>query len=403
MIDPSRIRIPGPLEPFAAGFVAELRRQGYTPASLRHQLELVAHLSRWLAAQALDSGALSPVTAKRFLTFRRDAGYTNHLSEQALRPVIAYLQGLGATPLAGAPVPDGPVEALLVRYRNYLASERGLMPATVRRHLGAVRPFLEHRLDPEGLELGCLSSADVTTFCVSRCPDQSQGTAKWTVTALRSLLGFLHAEGLIRHPLTGAVPSVASWQATGLPKGLEPKQVQTLLTSCDRGTANGRRDFAILTTLSRLGLRAGEIAALLLDDIDWRAGEILVCGKGRRAERLPLPTDVGEALTAYLQGDRPRTAQGRAVFVRVRAPHRALTSGGVSKVVAAAARRAGLPRIGAHRLRHTVATAVLRAGAPLAEVGQLLRHRRAATTAIYAKVDRERLRTIARPWPGGAR
>jgi site-specific recombinase XerD len=203
--------------------------------------------------------------------------------------------------------------------------------------------------------------------------------------------------------LVGAVPSVASWQATALPKGLEPEQVHSLLASCDRSTANGSRDLAILTTLARLGLRVVEIAALSLEDIDWRAGEIVVRGKGRRTERLPLPTDVGEALAAYLRGGRSPTAEGRTVFVRVRAPHRALTSSGVRHVVKAAARRVGLPRIGAHRFRHTVATEMLRAGAPLAEVGQLLRHRRAATTAIYAKVDRERLRTIARPWPGGAR
>ncbi|WP_244621984.1 site-specific integrase [Neomesorhizobium albiziae] len=177
-------------------------------------------------------------------------------------------------------------------------------------------------------------------------------------------------------------------------------QVQRLLTSCDRGTPNGRRDFAVLTALVRLGLRAGEVAKLKLDDLDWRAGEILVRGKGSCIQRLPLPADVGEAVAAYLRYGRPRTAQGRTVFVRVRAPHNALTSAGVSQIVAAAGRRAGLGQIYAHRLRHTTASAMLRAGASLPEVGQVLRHRRALTTAIYAKVDREALRRIARPWPG---
>lgn len=187
----------------------------------------------------------------------------------------------------------------------------------------------------------------------------------------------------------------------GLPKALELDQVRRLLSSCDRDTANGRRDFAILTMLVRLGLRAGEVAGLGLDDIDWRAGETVIRGKGRRTEQVPLPADVGEAVAAYLRNGRPPTAEGRSVFVRFKAPHRALSAGGVSQVVAAAGLRAGLGRIHAHRLRHTAATEMLRAGAPLSEIGQLLRHRRLLTTAIYAKVDREALRTIARPWPGG--
>ncbi|GLS33118.1 hypothetical protein GCM10007937_48290 [Mesorhizobium albiziae] len=185
-----------------------------------------------------------------------------------------------------------------------------------------------------------------------------------------------------------------------MPKGLDCDQVQRLLTSCDRDTSNGCRDFAVLTMLVRLGLRAGEVAKFKLNDLDWRAGEILVRGKGSGIQRLPLPTDVGEAVAAYLRYGRPRTAQDRMVFVRVRAPHNALTSAGVSQIVAAAGCRAGLGQIYAHRLRHTAASAMLRAGASLPEVGQVLRHRRALTTAIYAKVDREALRTIARPWPG---
>ncbi len=222
------------------------------------------------------------------------------------------------------------------------------------------------------------------------------------MTALRSLLGFLHVDGAIEQSLASAVPSVAGRRLVGLPKGLEPAQVQCLLASCDSSTRTGRRDIAILTMLVRLGMRAGEVAALRLDDIDWRAGEIVVRGKGKCTERLPLPTDVGGAVAAYLHHHRPTSAQGRTVFVRIKAPHRALSSQGVSQAVAAAARRAGLGRIHAHRLRHTAATQMLRTGASLPEIGQLLRHRRALTTAIYAKVDREALRTIARPWPGDA-
>jgi integrase/recombinase XerD len=221
------------------------------------------------------------------------------------------------------------------------------------------------------------------------------------VTALRSLLGFLHVDGNIERSLAASVPSVAGRRLAGLPKGLDhPDQVRRLLASCDSGTGNGCRDFAVLTVLVRLGLRAGEVAKLVLDDIDWRAGEIVVRGKANCTERLPLPTDVGGAVAAYLHRGRPASAHGRTVFVRIKAPLRPLSAGGVTQVVAAAARRAGLGQIHAHRLRHTAATQMLRAGASLPEIGQLLRHRRALTTAIYAKVNRDALRTIARPWPG---
>ena len=235
---------------------------------------------------------------------------------------------------------------------------------------------------------------------VARCPGQSRGAAKLTVTALRSLLGFLHVEGVLARSLVEAVPSAASWRLSGLPKALEADDVARLMASCDRATANGVRDFAVLTLLVRLGLRAGEVAGLGLDDVDWRAGELVILGKGRRAERLPLPVDVGEAITAYLQAGRPVSAQDRALFQRVRAPHQALTTGGVTQLVVAASRRAGLGQIHAHRLRHTAATQMLRAGVPLEQVGQVLRHRAVLTTAIYAKVDRDALAGLARPWPG---
>jgi site-specific recombinase XerD len=295
------------------------------------------------------------------------------------------------------------VEVALERYRHYLTVERGLASASARAYVDAVRPFVRGRLAPDGgdLDLGHLKLADVTAFVVARCPQQSRGAAQQTVTALRSLLGFLHLEGTIERGLSTAVPTVAAWRLAGLPRGLEPTQVRRLLASCDRRTPRGRRDFAILTTLVRLGLRAAEVATLELDDIVWRAGEMIVHGKGKRAECLPLPVDVGEAIAAYLRGGRPPSAQGRTVFVRLIAPRCALGRGGVTHVVVDAARRAGLEPIRPHRLRHTAATQMLRAGASLPEIGQLLRHRHISTTAIYAKVDREALRTLARPWPGG--
>jgi site-specific recombinase XerD len=222
------------------------------------------------------------------------------------------------------------------------------------------------------------------------------------VSALRSLLRFLHVDGLVDQPLVQAVPSVAAWKLAGLPKALDADQVSALLASCDKATAVGRRDYAILVALVRLGLRAGEVASLCLDDIDWRRGELTVRGKGNRHERLPLPADVGQAVVSYLEAGRPAaTATGREVFVTVRAPHRELTRVTVTQVVARAARRAGLGRIYAHRLRHTAATGMLRGGASLAEIGQVLRHHRALTTMTYAKVDIDALRALARPWLGG--
>jgi integrase/recombinase XerD len=403
MRDPSRVRVSGPLAPFTAGFAAELQHHGYTQNSAGLLLQLAAHLSRWLAAEGLDAHALSPAEVERFMSARRAAGYTNHTSAKALAPLLAYLRALGAAPPAPASVPDGPVEELLAHYRRYLARERGLTAQSASGYADAVRPFFAERASAEGLGLAELRAADVTAFVTTHCPRQARGAAKLTVTALRSLLGFLRREGMIEVSLAEAVPSVAGWRLQGLPKALEPAEVESLLASCDAGTPTGRRDLAILTLLARLGLRRGEVAALLLDDIDWRAGELAVRGKGRRAERLPLPADVGEPLAAYLKDGRPQSAEGRSAFVRVKAPHRALTPSGVTAVVLAAARRAGLEGVASHRLRHSAATALLRAGASLPEVGQVLRHRQPVTTAIYAKVDREALRAIARPWPGGAR
>jgi integrase/recombinase XerD len=403
MNDPSRVRSSGPLKPFAAGFASELARQGYTRDSACMQVRLMAHVSRWLASEGLDAGGLCPTEVDRFLCARRRAGYKSKLTEKAMQPMLTYLRRLGAVPVPPVVAPDGPVEEVLEKYRDYLTVERGLGRPTARGYIDSVRPFLQGRVSPDGLSLALsrLSAADVRKFVVARCPSQSRSPAKLTVTVLRSFLGFLHVEGITTRPLGAAVPSVAGWRLAGLPKYLEPEEVRSLLASCDRRTKTGRRDFSILTVLARLGLRAGEVAALRLDDIDWRAGLLVVRGKGNRAESLPLPADVGEAVAAYLHRGRPASAEGRAVFVRVKAPHRALSSGGVTQVVAAAAHRAGLGQLYAHRLRHTVATQMLRAGSSLPEIGQVLRHRRVLTTAIYAKVDRDALRTIARPWPRG--
>ncbi len=402
MGDQSRARMSGPLEPFAPAFTGELERLGFTANSGRQQMGLVSHLSRWLAAEGLAAAALDGVVVERFCAARRAAGYTNQLTPKALEHLLAHLRGLGVVaPVLAAPA-EGPEEELLERFRAYLAAERGLVDAAAAGYVHAVRPFVGGLCGPDGIDLGGLCGADVVAFVAGRVPEMSPKVAQLTLSALRSLLRFLHLDGRIEQSLAEVVPSVASPRLAGLPKRLEPEQVGALLAACDLDSGIGRRDLAILTMLARLGLRAGEVAGLSLEDIDWRCGEIVVRAKGR-SERLPLPADVGEAIAGYLRDGRPESAQGRAVFVRVKAPHRALSPGRVSSIVADAARRAGLGVIHAHRLRHTAASEMLRAGASLADVGQVLGHRRAATTAIYAKVDREALRTIARPWPGCSR
>jgi len=213
-------------------------------------------------------------------------------------------------------------------------------------------------------------------------------------------LRYLHLAGLIEAPLVWAVPSVAELRDRTLPRGLAPGAVKKLLASCDRRRLVGRRDYAILLLLSRLGLRAAEVAGLKLDDVDWRGGLLLVRGKGGRHDQLPLPVDVGEALVSYLR--RCPRCESRALFLRTAAPREGLSRSAIGWVVRAACDRAGLPRVGAHRLRHTAATEMLRQGASLAEIGQVLRHREQKTTAIYAKVDRKALRPLARPWPSQA-
>ena len=399
MRDPSRTVVLGPLAPFADGFVVELSAQGYTAGSAVQQMCLMAHLSRWLEAEGLGPAALSPVVVGRFFSARRAAGYTSLLSSRALDSLLAYLRRLGVVPAAQTLVSDGPVEELLARFRGYLEIERGLVAGSSRVYVHWVWPFLEGLVDEDGLDLARVDAAAVRRFVVGFCAGRSRRTTEVLVAALRALLRFLYFEGELSRQLVDAVPSVAVWRLSGLPRRLEGEQVRRLLGACDRGTVQGRRDFAIVTVLVRLGLRAGAVAALVMGDIDWRAGEITTVGKGGRSERLPLPVDVGEAIVAYLGDGRPHRTLDGAVFVRMLAPYRALSRDGVSMVVTKAARRAGLGQVGAHRLRHTAASEMLRAGAGLPEIGQVLGHRAAATTAIYAKVDRDGLRQIARPWP----
>jgi site-specific recombinase XerC len=400
----SRVEVVGPLEVFRPGFEAVLAARGYTPLSAANQVRLMGHLSVWLEERDLTAAGLVPDVVDAFLVARRAAGYTAWLSLRGLEPLLEYLRGLGVAPMPVGSELSGPLEELVERYSRYLAMERGLVPTTVRYYLAEARLFLAGWVDACGSRLGELDAAGVTGFVVDLCAHRSVGSAKILVTVLRSLLRFLLLDGSISVDLVGAVPPVAGWRVGWLPKAIGAGEVALLLASCEqRRLPVGRRDRAVLLLMVRVGLRAGEVAGLRLDDLDWRRGEIVVRGKGRRDERLPLPVDVGEAIVAYLRGGRPAAVESRAVFIRARAPYVPMTAGAVKGVVRYAAARAGLAGVSAHRLRHTAATGMLRAQASLTEVGQVLRHRSTATTAIYAKVDRDRLRELAPAWPGVAR
>lgn len=394
---PSRVRVTGPLAPFVAGFRQELAHGGYTPNAASNQLQLMAHASRRLGVEEL-----TPTRVEEFLVRRRAEGYTLWLSARAMVPMLGYLRGLGAVSAPAALAPSTESEHLQASYRAYLVQERGLAAGTIVSYLHVARVFLAARVADGGdLHLDQLSAAEVTEFVLAECASRSVGSSKYIVCGLRSLLRYLYVAGRIEADLVAAVPKVAGWRLVGVPVSFGGAEVACLLASCDRRSRFGRRDYAVLILLSRLGLRAGEAAALELADIDWHAGELVVRGKGRRQERLPLPVDVGEALAGWLRRGRPR-CEATTVFTSVQAPHRPLTSGGVSAIVRAACGRAGLPAVNAHRLRHTAATAMLRAGASLPEVGQVLRHASVLTTAIYAKVDHDRLRGLALPWPEAA-
>ena len=394
------VRISGPLAEFAPGFGEYLERRGYRPGAVAAQLWLLVDMSRWLAECRLGAVDLTAVRVEQFSARRRAAGRARLFSPRAVDPLLEYLRGLGVVPVAVKAVPVTLVDALLERYHGYLVDRRGLSPSTVRNYAWVARGFLSWRETATGtLSLGELDSAAVIAFVLGESQRCSVGSAQCVVTRLRVFLRFLHVEGEIDRDLTGAVPSVASWRLAGLVKALDAGSLARLLASCDRRTRVGRRDFAVITLLSRLGLRAGEVAALRVSDIDWRGGELLVRGKGSRQERLPLPADVGEALAGWLARGRPR-CECVFVFTRVRAPLGQLSPGGVSAIVQHACRRAGLPMVGAHRLRHTAATEMLRAGGSLTEVGQVLRHRSRDVTSIYAKVDRLALAQVVMPWPG---
>ncbi len=402
----SRLWVPvlyGPLARYASGYGLWLSERGYSRWTIAHRLWQLDLLSRWLEREGLSPDELTRERVVEFLAARRAGGYSTWLSVRSTALPLEYLRELGAVPaeLARAAV-DDPIERLLADYGRYLLDERGLAEHTVlARYVPAARLFLSSRVGFDVSGLRQLSGADVSLFMVAECPKRSVSAARDLTGGLRSFLRWLYLTGAIPSALVWAVPTIADLRDSSLPRGLEPAVVKALLASCDRRRSVGRRDYAILLLLLKLGLRAGEVAAITLDDIDWRAGVLLVRnGKGRREERLPVSADVGEAIVSYLRR-RPRS-ESRGLFLRVVAPAGAIRGSAVSGIVRSACKRAGLsPSVGSHALRHTAAIEMLKGGATLVEIGEVLRHQEPRTTARYAKVDRKTLRRLARPWPEG--
>lgn len=395
-------RKPGRMGAHVEGFRAWLLERDYTPGTVRGALKVVGQLGRWMVVEELEPSQLTPAAIESFRSARRDAGYRRVPGVRSFEPLLDYLRSEGVLTLETA-APATAVDQLVADYRAWLVVERGLAASTVLRYENLARRFLrEHAAEAGDRFVADLTGSDVVAFLLRESARVSVGSAKGRVAELRSLLRFLYLKGLTPAALAAAVPPVAGWRDTGVPAGMAATDVQRLLDNCDRSCLGGVRDFAMLSLVARLGLRSVEVTHLELDDIDWRAGELVVRGKGRRRDRLPLPWDVGEALSAYLR-DARRPTRIRRVFMTTKAPTRAIRADLVSDVTRRACRRAGVAPAGAHRLRHALATEMLRRGATLVEVSQVLRHRDLATTAIYAKVDLGTLRRVAQPWPGAQR
>jgi site-specific recombinase XerD len=391
----------GPIASHIDCFAKFLADEGYARNTVTSKCLLVADLSHWLKRRRLplaqlDEGKLKQFYAQHRHSIRRGDVWTG-------QQLLKLLRGLGVIAALPQKIDRTVLGQLTQDYERFLSSQRGLALATLSSYLPIVHRFLTERFGNQALRLEDLRPRDLHRFILRQVPRGSRNYAKLMVTALRSFLRFLFQRGAIKTDLLTGVLGVANWRLSHLPKSLPPDQVERLLRCCDRSTPSGQRDYAILLLLARLGLRGGEVLAMTLDDPDWERGEIVVRGKGQRLDRLPLPKDVGAALAHYLRHVRPACST-RKFFIRMKAPRHGLRLSAICCVVRRALKRAGLnPDFkGAHLLRHSLATNMLRRGASLGEIGQLLRHAQPTTTQIYAKVDIDALRRIALPWMGGA-
>jgi site-specific recombinase XerD len=390
----------GPFQKYVDDFLGSLREQGYSASSLQQKRLAVAEFSRWLGRRRVGLASLDEGRLGTFYVDRRRRYRTMGGVRRTCQQLLKYLRARGAlAPAPGMPRPS-PAQMLEGNFAGYLREERGVAETTVALYLRMLRPFVAERCVGGRVRLAALKPSDVADHVLRHARVASVRHVKLRVTALRSFLRFLHVRGLVANDLAAAVPTVPNWRLTSLPRFIPATDVQRILGACDRRTASGRRDYAVLLLLARLGLRANEVARMTLDDIQWESAEIDVRGKGGQ-DRLPLPADVGKAIVEYLRRDRPRCVL-REVFIGAYAPRRRLGVGAVSAIVTRTIRRAGVrtPTRGAHLLRHSLATHVLRHGGSLDEIGELLRHGSPQTTLLYAKVDVSALRGVSPAWPG---
>lgn len=395
----------GPLSEHLDAYAASVAAQGYGRGSIRAQIVVIADLSRWLKRKQIDAHDLDSNVVDRFLRLRRNQQRVRRGDPKTLERLLAMLSQTGVVKQHQEPAEDNARSRAIGEFQLYLLQERGLSQSTLHNYVPVIEQFLSERFHHRAPNFGMLRAPDVTGFVVRHAHQLSPGRAKLMVTALRSFFRYLRHRGAMSTDLAGCVPTVPNWSLSTLPKFLPAGDVERLLECCDRKTSVGRRNHAILLLLARLGVRAGEVVGLNLDDIDWSTGLITIRGKGGKPAQLPLPPDVGEALSAYLRLDRPLSAT-RSVFIRHRAPLVGFgNSSTISSIVMRALKHAGVEsaHTGAHVLRHSLATSLLRQGGSLDEIGELLRHQSPNTTAIYAKVDIAALHTLALPWPGGER
>ncbi len=391
----------GVFGPHLESFVTTRCQLGYARSTARVQLRLLDDLERWLDRNSLALDDLHESVIRRFLAERRSKGCVRKIDAPTLRHFLEHLREKGAIASPAPVVVESPLAALRQRYETYLKKERGLSSITVVGYWRHIRRFLVERFGDAPLCLRELVPNDVSTFVLRHARSGSPKVAQVMVTALRSFCRFLFRHAETDSDLTAAVLTVPQWRLAEVPKYLTPAEVEQLVRACQRGTSSARRDHAIILLLARLGLRASEVIALELEDIDWRAAVLKVRGKGGYHDQLPLPADVGEAMATYLRYYRP-SCTTRRVFIRTKAPHRGFAHpSSISTIVCRAMNRAGLQHgfKGAHILRHSLATGMLRAGASMAEIGEILRHRVPSTTEIYAQVDIQGLRSLALPWP----
>lgn len=391
--------------PHLEAWCARLIALGYTRATIRAKVGVVSTLTRWLADEQLAIVDLDEQRIVTFLTRRRRR--RNCGARATLLALLEQLRAAGVVPGAAPASGHAPRASLLAGFEEYLRQERALAASTIASYRVFVRAFIDAQLAGGAAAPCSLGPDDVRTFLLTRVRQLTPRYAQTLGTALRVFLRFLFLRGETATDLALAVPTVRQWRLARVPRHLSSREVTRLLRTCDRTTATGRRDYAVLLLLARLGLRASEVMVLELDDVRWRDGELVVRGKGGRHDRLPLPPDVGAALARYLRQDRPRAAS-RRLFLCRRAPYRGFANpSSISTLVMRTLARAGLtpPTRGAHLLRHSLATMMVQRGASFAEIGQVLRHRSPTATEIYAKVDVAALREVAPPWPtttGGA-